>query len=177
MTTQSTPTPVEKTHRTRNGLVAGAVLILIGVFLLANNYLQGSDLGIYLLPALGALFLIWGLLVKNTGLLIPGGILVGIGTGAFLIDGPLANSAEPVRGGTFLMVFAAGWALISLLSIFTTTPRRFAYWPLIPGGIMALIGGALLSGNTGIRALEIFGQVWPVGLILVGAYLLLRRNR
>ena len=116
MTTQSTPTPVEKTHRTRNGLVAGAILILIGVFLLANNYLQGSDLGIYLLPALGALFLIWGLLVKNTGL-------------------------------------------------------------LIPGGIMALIGGALLSGNTGIRALEIFGQVWPVGLILVGAYLLLRRNR
>lgn len=74
----------------------------------------------------------------------------------------------------FLIGFAAGWALISLLSLFTGD--RFAWWPLIPGGIMAAIGAIPMTGAAGLGLLTALGYAWPLALIGAGAYILLKRK-
>jgi hypothetical protein len=48
------------------------------------------------------------------------------------------------------------------------------WWPLIPGGILALVGGALLLGDAGLTFLTIVGQFWPLALVAAGLYLLWR---
>lgn len=170
MNTQSTD-PV-RSHRAP--LVGGTILIAIGVLILLNQLNLVGNLGLFFIPALGVLFLAWGLATRTFGLVIPGGILGGIGLGIALIEGPLAGLGEPVQGGVFLLAFAAGWLLISLLSVFTA--GTFQWWPLIPAGVLALVGGLLLAGEAGLSALKVLGYAWPAALIAAGVWLLLRKR-
>ena len=170
------PAPV--TSR-RNRSVAGAALIGIGVLVLAGQMVETSWFGLLFLPVLGLIFLLWGAATRNVGPLIPGGILSGIGTGVFLIEGPLQLLQDEPSGGVFLLSFGVGWVLITLLSaLFTDETHR---WPLIPGGILALIGGSLLVGGVALDAVssagEILNRLWPVALVAFGLYLFLRPDR
>jgi hypothetical protein len=161
-------------QKTSNGWIVGLFLIVTGILALLPRYVDMP--GQLFLAGLSALFLIWGLAVRNTGLLIPGGILAGIAAGATLVEGPFQAAADPAKGGIFLMAFAAGWILISLLSLYTDGIRKWAYWPLFPAGGLILVGGLLASGEPGLRVLEVAGQGWPIILIAIGAYLVLRRR-
>ncbi len=158
----------------RAPLIAGIVLIAIGALTLAAQLGLFADFGMFFIPALGILFLAWGLLTRTFGLIIPGGILAGIGLGIALITGPLAAAGEPAQGAIFLLAFAAGWLLITLLSHFTDA--AFQWWPLIPAGILGSIGGLLLAGETGLQVLTIIGYAWPVVLIAAGAWIILRKR-
>jgi hypothetical protein len=151
---------------------SGIALILIGLLILAAQLFDLPSMGQLFLPALGMVFLVWGLLSRSGGLLIPGGVLTGIGVGVYLMDVlPLTDTAQP---GVFMLSFGGGFALISLLSALFTPDKH--WWALIPGAIMALIGGALLIGGTALTVLEIVGTYWPVVLIVLGAYILLKRR-
>jgi predicted membrane protein len=55
--------------------------------------------------------------------------------------------------------------------VFTPKPH---WWPLIPGGIMAVIGAGLLFGGVFMQGLTLLGQIWPIFLILLGLYVLFR---
>lgn len=157
----------------RNNLTWGVVLVGLGVWLLVSN-LTEWDLGAAFPLGLGVLFLVWGSSARKLGLLIPGGILSGIGAGALLISGPFSGLAEEPRGGLFMLIFALGWALITLTSALFI--RKVAWWPLIPGGIMAFIGGMLLIGGPTLEVLNYLGQGWPIVLIAIGLYLILWRK-
>lgn len=174
MTTQFPPNPLPTPRPTRNMLVGGVALIAIGLLTLAGQVFDLDNLGLLVLPALALIFLAWGLITRTFGLIIPGGILAGIGVGAILIEQSWLPLTEMAQGGVFLLSFAAGWALISLLS--PVVSGKWAWWPLIPGGILAAIGALLLAGETGVRMLELLGYAWPVALIVLGLYLVLRRN-
>jgi len=77
------------------------------------------------------------------------------------------------QNGVFLLCFALGWFLITLLTaLFTCTQ----WWALIPGGIMALIGGSILVTNGAIRGLDL-NLVYAAILIVVGLVLLVFRGR
>ncbi len=164
-----------KTRQNRNRWMAGVALIGIGLLLLVAQLVGGELLGRAFLLLLGGIFVLWGLLSRQIGLLIPGGILSGLGLGVLLITGPFHSLEEADQGGVFLLAFALGWGLISLLSLLL--PGRACWWPLIPGGILALIGGGLLWGEAGRQVLEWVGQLWPVALIAGGLYLILWRRR
>lgn len=153
--------------------LGGALLIAIGVFLLVGQFVQAEWFGRLVLPVLGGLFLLVGLGTRQGGWLVPGGILTGLGVGTWLVTGPYAEAAETLQGAIVLLSFAAGWALITALSPIT---RRFMWWPLIPGGILALIGGALLMGGAGLTVLEWAGKLWPLALIAGGVAALLKRR-
>ncbi len=170
MTTQSTTT----IRSTRGPLTGGIILIAIGILALLSQLDIFADIGMFFVPALGIIFLAWGLLTRTFGLIIPGGILGGIGLGIVLMEGPLAGLAEPAQGATFLLAFAAGWALISLLSKFTA--GAFQWWPLIPAAVLGLIGGLLVAGETGLQVLKVIGYAWPVALIAAGAWIILRKR-
>ncbi len=174
MTTHNQTNDNNNKTTSSNGWIVGLFLIVVGILALLPRYVDMP--GQLFLAGLSALFLIWGIAVRNTGLLIPGGVLAGIAAGAALVEGPYQAVNDPVKGGIFLLAFSAGWGLISLLSLYTEGVRKWAYWPLFPAAGLLLVGGALVSGETGLKALEIAGQGWPIILIAIGAYLILRRR-
>ena len=156
----------------RGGLVWGAILISIGVFALIQQ-LTHLKTDMYLLVFMGFIFLLSGILSRRYGLLIPGGILAGLGVGTLLVEGPFKYLSDQPSSGVFMLAFAAGWLLITLAALLI---QRVILWPLIPGAFLGLFGIVLLAGQTGMRALELFGQGWPIILIAIGLYLVLRRR-
>ena len=150
-------------------LAAGIILVIIGVAILLLHWL---DIGNIIVLLLGLGFLIWGSLSHKGGLIIPGGVLTGIGLGILAMEGPWHFPVEN-QNGIFLLCFALGWFLITLLtSLFACS----MWWPLIPGGIMALIGGTILVTNGQVRW-EDMNLVYAAILILVGLFLVIYRGR
>ena len=170
----SAQTPsVNPAETRRNGaLVGGAILITIGLFSLLENVFH-MQWGLYFLPLLAVIFLASGLLTRRPGLLIPGGILAGIGAGALAVDQFMPYVSDQARGGAFLLIFAAGWLVITLASMLI---GRLMLWPVFPAAFLGLTGAALLAGQTGLQLLTLFGYFWPIVLIITGLYLVLRRR-
>jgi len=158
--------------RRSGSLVGGAILISIGVFALLDQFVH-VDLGEYFLLFLAFIFLLAGILGQRPGLLIPGGILAGIGAGAALVQGPFAAIPDQARGGVFMLTFACGWLLITLTSLLV---GRAILWPLIPGAIIGAFGLALSAGQAGLGIINVIGQGWPIILIALGVYLVFRRK-
>ncbi|HEX2999811.1 MAG TPA: hypothetical protein VHR86_06205 [Armatimonadota bacterium] len=169
------PQPVDRAQRRARGrMIAGAILILVGLMTFLSQFVPTA--GLLFLPGLAVIFLAWGLLARNIGLIIPGGILAGIGGGTLLMTGPFAAVPEPARGGVFLLCFAAGFVLITILAPFVLPNPRFVWWPLIPAFFMAFTGAALFIGPAGTTALQYLGYGWPVVLVALGLYMILRRR-
>jgi len=161
------PTETKPTRR-GGALLAGILLVVIGTVVLLQTWI---DLGHFLVLLLGLAFLAWGCLARRTGLLIPGGVLTGIGLGV------LADSASRILpgadpNGLFLLCFAAGWFLILLLSALFTCAQ---WWALIPGGIMAALGGVLILTRGGLRWQDL-NLVYAGLLIAAGVALLASRG-
>ncbi|MFQ5575495.1 MAG: hypothetical protein ACE5G8_00755 [Anaerolineae bacterium] len=166
---------VEVSATRRNSFIGGLALIAVGLFLTIVQFVESDALGMLVLPGLAVIFLVWGSVTRKTGLIIPGGILGGIGLGAWLIDGPLANLEGGPEGGVFLLAFAAGWASITLFAaLFAGEQVR---WPLIPAAIMGVIGVILVVGEAAAQALTFAGRLWPLALVAAGLYLIIRRNK
>jgi len=167
-------TPAAPCSRARRGMVGGTVLIVLGLLIFVEQVFQTHLAGLLFLPLLGTAFLAWGILCKRPGLLIPGGILLGIGAGSFLVDGPLGGLAEPARGGAFLLAFGAGWLLITLAAF--VFMHQVIWWPLIPGGIFGLLGSAMMIGGPAMAVVNLANVIWPLALVAIGLTLILRRR-
>lgn len=159
-----------KTNRRHNPrVVAGIILVLFGLATLLQRWL---DIGNYIVLLLGLGMLVWGSVSRRTGLIIPGGVLSGIGLGILAVQGPWRFPVAD-QNGIFLLCFSVGWFLITFLTgVFTCTQ----WWALIPGGIMALIGGSILVTNGAARWMDL-NLVYAVILIVVGLILLVFRGR
>ena len=164
-------TTTTATPETRNRTAGGIVLIAVGLLLLAGQIIRLDNL---FLPALAVIFILASIAQRNPGLMVPGGILMGIGVGSFLTENVFFAMAEPARGGLFLVSLAGGFALITVLSSMFT--KQSQVWALFPATIIGLIGGALLIGGSAVNVVTFLGQVWPVFLILGGLMLLVQRR-
>jgi hypothetical protein len=174
MNTPSTNVPgpaAPSTHDDR--WTGGAILIGIGLLAFVAQY-GGPLVGGFALLAAGLVFLVAGSMSRRVGLLIPGGILTGLGGGVALITGPFAAYSGEATGAVMLLSFASGWVLITPLSAMFTD--KLIWWPLIPGGVLGLVGASLLAGENGLWLLQALGWSWPLGLIALGVYLIIRRN-
>jgi len=159
----------------RGALIGGLILILGGALALAGQFIPdswGFPFILLVLLGLGVVFLTAGIATREAGWIIPGGILSGIGAGIALVDGPLTGLVPGDEGGLFMLAFAGGWFLITLLTGLFTDETH--WWALIPGGIMALIGLAAGYGSIFAWTLEALGRVWPIALIVVGLVVLFR---
>ncbi len=170
-TNQSTTTP--RRSERRNALYAGVMLILVGAGLLLFQRLSIFE---YFFGVVGLAMMLLGIFTRTTGWMIPGGILGGMGLGFVALETPLAG-VEPSmsEGGLFLLCFGAGFVSITLFSKLFGDYTHI--WALIPGGILAFLGGMLLLNETGLKVLEFFGSYWPITLILGGAYILYKLYR
>ena len=147
----------------------GAILIAIGAAIAAVSWFGAG--GQIVVLALGAVFLLAYVATHNYGLLVPGGILSGLGAGiAFQPLVPQSLSGAPVVLGLGLG-FLAIWVIDQLV-----TRSSARWWPVIPGGILVVIGTLIAAGAYG--ALDTVGTyALPLVLILIGIWLLVRPRR
>lgn len=140
-------------------VMAGAILVVAGLGLFALQFLEGLGDSVTLF-FIGVLFLAGYLYRRAYGLLVPAGILMGIGLGSvgeaafFSLEG-MSNIG---LGIGFLSVFLIDYAY----------QGRSHWWPLIPGSILLLTG--LVSSSRALRTLFEIG--WPLLLVLAGLFLL-----
>ena len=121
--------------------------------------------------AIGIVFLLWGMQKRVIGLLIPGLLISTIGSGVYIAWNDTTEANGLQQTGTMLVWFAMGWILITIVSkIFS---KSFIWWPLIPGGVLAMVGLGLYIGGNPDNALGFVQNTGSIGLILFGVYLIL----
>lgn len=126
------------------------------------------------LPALGCILLAWGTAVRKTGLLIPGGVLAGVGLGVMVAQGPFGLATPDAQAGIILASIGLGWVAVAVLNV--SMVNRRAWWPFIPAAVLGALGLTLvIAGGAGLAALVGVGV--PAALIAVGVALAVRRRR
>ena len=140
-------------------VAAGLALILLGAALYVLERNAGLDAAaVFFL--IGGAFLAGYLYRREFGLLIPAGILLGLGTGT-IMEQTRFNYGQPTLWGL-------GLGFVSIYVIGLIYERKGRWWPLIPGGVLILVG--LPTGNQMINYVFTYG--WPLGLVLVGVLVL-----
>jgi hypothetical protein len=151
----------------RGSVVGGVVLVAIGLALLIERF-AGPSGGALVLTGLGVGFLVAHAYTRKYGVLVPGGILTGLGAGL------LAEDANVTFGEPVVIGLGAGFVVVWLVdALFTRSAPGAGWWPLIPGGILLVVGVAPAFGGV--------DEVMPlvVGLLLtaLGAILVFRGLR
>ncbi len=148
------------------GFIPGVTLLglsaIIAIPLLLPAF-PGQWLGAIFLAAIGLSFwLVYLISPANWWAIIPGGTL-------FTLAGiaGMSNQGGLVTGSLLFFGLALTFALVALLP----AHGRHMAWAWIPSGIL-LAFGALISFNT--VAWSVY--IWPIVLILVGGFLILRPN-
>jgi hypothetical protein len=147
-----------------SGWLPGVILIAVGLTLFSVQLLNLD--GQVIVLVVGLVFAVAFAATRQYGLLIPAGILIGLGAGILLEDAGVMG--EPVVLGLglgFLAIYAG-----DLVTSGARAPGR--WWPLIPGGILTIIAGA--ESTFGPDGARVIAQGWPIILIAAGAWLLLR---
>ena len=149
-------------------LIAAVGAALSFNFIARRNTLL--DFVYFLTLAIGIVFLIWGVSSKRVSLIIPGAILATTGAGVYY---GWSNPEAPgglQKTGIMLVWFAFGWLLITVIT--RVSHKRFTWWPLIPGGILLMVGAGLYIGGDPQNALGFLGNTGSIGMILIGVYLI-----
>ncbi len=149
-------------------LIAAVGAALSFNFIARRNTL--FDFVYFLTLAIGFVFLIWGVCTKKVSLIIPGAILATTGAGVYY---GWSNPEAPgglQKTGIMLAWFAFGWLLITVIT--RVSHKRFTWWPLIPGGILLMVGAGLYIGGNPQNALGFLGNTGSIGMILIGVYLI-----
>ncbi|MFO7961388.1 MAG: hypothetical protein R6U94_10620 [Nitriliruptoraceae bacterium] len=142
--------------------VLGLLLIgLGGILLLAVT----TDIGGEVVVGFAGLAFLGAYATHRTyGLLIPGGILTGLGAGLLL-------ETAGVGGDVAAFGLGAGFVSIAVIDQLVTPGRSAWWWPLIPGGVL------LVSSAGSVTGIPDLGRyLLPAVLIVIGAVLLLRRG-
>ncbi|HAL65410.1 MAG TPA: hypothetical protein DCP10_07595 [Bacteroidales bacterium] len=132
------------------------------------------DFLFYIGIGVGLILIISGIYWKLFGLLIPGSIIIGVMPGLYFAweNTNATNALE--QTAVMLVWFAFGWGLITILSRMLT--KNFVWWPLIPGGILAVVGWGLFIAGNPKSAIGFIGNTGSIGLIIFGIYILLMRQ-
>ena len=143
----------------RGRVAAGLALILLGAALYILERNAGLDAAaVFFL--IGGAFLAGYLYRREFGLLIPAGVLLGLGAGT-LLEQTRFNYGQPTLWGLGL-----GFVCIYLIGL--VYERKGRWWPLIPGGVLILLGLPRV-GNV----IDFLFANWPLILVLVGVMILI----
>lgn len=145
----------------RSPLTAGVVLVLGG--LLLYWFQDSADTRVLMFWLIGGAFITAFVYERQYGYLVPGGILFGIGTGLAAETWLTLPVSEPVPLGLGL-----GFLLIYVLDQVVT--REGGWWPLVPGGVLTLVG----IGKRSEFGRWVFEDGWPLVIVAAGVVLILR---
>ena len=163
---QTEATQMQCDARVERPWIAGAILIGVGLIFLAAQWFSVE--GPFVLGALAFVFLALFAATRKIGFIVPGAILGGlaIGTG-------LEQAGYSMNGSAVVLGLSAGFIAIFVANVAARVPAY--WWPLIPGGILGVVGTSNAVGGT--EAERIIAFAWPVVLIAVGVFILVDRAR
>jgi hypothetical protein len=153
-------------------IVIGVFLIMLGILTFLGNF--GIDGELIVLPLVSLAFLFIYFLLgawnkrANIGFLIPGVIVGIVGLYAILEAYEfIPKGAESI----FLVMLGAGFIIIMLVHTmkFKSAFWGEKYWPVMPGGILMLVGTIALTTSVSNTAISL---ITPVIFIMIGCYLL-----
>ncbi len=140
-------------------IIAGIILILVGLSIAGLRLFIGFHQNSFML-LLGGLFIAAYFYKDSYGLLIPGCLITGLGLGSFTYGFfwrfPLLNT------------LGLGVGFIGIYVIDRLNKGKTEWWPLIPGGILTVIG---LSSSP-FNLWRFFNIGWPVILIALGLWII-----
>jgi len=146
--------------------VQGLVLIVVGiVLLLAMRALPVGDQNVLVV---GALLLVAYAFTGRYGLLVPAGILTGLGAGIAARDWVGADRAPVLLG------LGVGFLFVYVVDLARSGRQAAEWWPLVPGGILVAVGLLRIVRGTGV--LHLIAAWWPILLVVLGIWLLVRRK-
>ncbi len=160
-----------------NRLVAGSILVGIGIFSLLSNF--GIVRGEFFLLIVGGIFLaLYGASTKTPrplGFLIPGCIVMGVG-----IYSNMEYYFADLDGAAFFWILGLSFASIHLLhSTFSTASKGSSKWALY-------VGAGLIAFGTFVFATLFFEyepvryllhNFWPATLIFFGIYMIFSKKK
>jgi hypothetical protein len=157
-------------HRQQRDQVTFAiVLIALGVVGVIGQYWHPTaDIGGWVVMVIGLGFLGLFAYDREYRYAIPGGIMTGLGAGIVASQSIHWTTSEG-EGGAVVLGLGLGFLSILALQNYTKDVRN-RWWPLIPGGILAIVGTALLIGGQAIQLLD----YWGIGLVAIGLVVLWR---
>jgi hypothetical protein len=150
---------------------AGVCLALSGSFL--NSDAGLLDFVFYIGIGLGISLLLWGIGAKLFGLIIAGSIVLTVAPGISFPWKSIGVTNLISQTGVMLVWFGLGWALITSSS--RVIRDKFIWWPLIPGGILEMVGiGLFLGGNPNFTT-GFLNNTTIMSLLLFGSYIFFLR--
>jgi hypothetical protein len=143
------------------------LLVVAGVALVAPHLTFKWRDGLLVLMGLG--FIVWSALARSPGLLVPGGVLTGIGVGTLL---------RPEYGnGAFLLSMAGGFLLLAGLSRVMFAKGKCGAWALWPAAGLGFAGFLSMAGPDVRQWFRVAQPFWPYLLIAVALFLFLSKPK
>ncbi len=153
----------------RDRVVFALVLIVVGVIgLITQVWRPTTDVGGWVVGLIGLGFLGAFLYTRQYGYLVPGGIMTGLGAG-IVVSQVVTWTSSQGEGGAVVLGLGLGFLAIWVIGALMRTAQNH-WWPMIPGGILVIVGAALLIGGTAIDVLD----YWGFGVVAVGLLILWR---
>ena len=123
-------------QRESSALTFGAVLVVVGAVLLAYRFSDTLAAGSAPL-VIGLGFVTWWAMGGGFGLVVPGGVLGGIGVGLVLQEAGFYGDAVPL---------GLGLGFLAIYVLDAVRRREWSrWWPLVPGVVLVVVG---LFGDT-----------------------------
>ncbi len=142
--------------------MAGWVLIIAGIGLFGLQYFEGYGEALVLL-VVGTVFLAAYFMRRTYGLLVPGGIIIGIGLGQ------LGQELFDTTGDIEALGLGVGFLLIYAIDSMYRGSSH--WWPLIPGGVL------VVAGTSSVVDADVVKLLWPALFVIVGVAMLVGVNR
>lgn len=153
----------------RDRMVFAIVLIVVGgIGLIAQVWQPQADVGGWVVLLIGLGFLGAFVYTRQYGYLVPGGIMTGLGAG-IVVSQAITWSSSEGEGGAIVLGLGLGFLGIWVIGTLMRAAESH-WWPIIPGGILAIIGSALLIGGQAVDLLD----YWGIGVVAVGLFILWR---
>ena len=164
--TDYTPEPDEKPSK--SPFFWGLIAIAGGIVLLLSQFTEFSDYMPWVVLTLGVIMLLWGIFMRDIGGLIAGGIVTGVGADQCQ-SGTERIDAGDAGVGAFLLFIALGFLSIPLTTRLLT--EQMHWWAFIPGGIILLVGLAMLFGGIFALSLPLLEVAGALALVALGGWL------
>jgi hypothetical protein len=155
-------------------VAVGVGVLALGAVLLATRFVPISSAPAWLL-GLGLALALLGLVQRAFGWLVAGLPVLGLGAGLVFGDIPLGGL--PKNSWTLL---GLGAGFLSVVPLARMLSIRAHWWPAVVGALFAATGVLRAVRDVELITPRVEIAVrswWPVGLVLVGAWLVMRAAR
>jgi hypothetical protein len=162
-------------RRTRSNLVGGLILLVLGMVFLAGQIFPDFNIWInaerswpLFIVAVGILLFIFGLIVGEPGMAVPASIVGGIG-GLLYWQNATGNWTSWAYAWALIPGFVGvGTLIAAILGSHPRQSRRDGINLIVISAVLFIVFGSFFGG------FNVLGVYWPVLLIILGLFLLLR---